>query len=74
MLLKFFSLSLSSINTFELYKLTLSDQAQVTGVRLSDLVYRFLAGPLLLECPKILFYRDPNPLTAALKGHRRILI
>ena len=39
MLLKYFSLSLSSINTCELYKLTLSDQAQIIlqlGVSISD--------------------------------------
>jgi hypothetical protein len=50
------SLSLSSINTCELYKLTLSDQAQATGVHISDLVYRFLAGPPLLECPYFFFF------------------
>jgi hypothetical protein len=54
-----------------LYKLTLSDQVQVTlqlRVSLSDLVQRFLAGPPLLVggALKNFFHWGPNRLSAAL--------
>lgn len=54
------------------YKLTLSDQAQVSlqlTVWLSDLAERFLAGPLLLRGPKN-FSPGPVPLSAALRKER----
>jgi hypothetical protein len=58
-----------------MYKLTLSDEAQVTlllRVSVSDLVYRHLAGPPLQEEGgrgvelKTFIHRDPNPLSEAL--------
>jgi hypothetical protein len=60
---------LGSIIVCCLYKLTLSDQDQVSlqlTVSLSEAVYRFLAGPPLLRAPRKNFHRGPNPLLAAL--------
>jgi hypothetical protein len=48
---------------FLIYKLTLSDQAQVS---LSDLVQRILAGLPLLGNPEKNFHLGRNPLLAAL--------
>jgi hypothetical protein len=55
--------------TCRLYKLTPSDQVQITlqmTVSLSDFVYRFLAGPPLMGGAKKFCHPDPNPLPAAL--------
>jgi hypothetical protein len=62
---------LDGIIVCPLYKLTLSDQAQVTlqlRVSLSDLllVWRLLAGPSLLGSPKKIFSLGPESLLAGL--------
>jgi hypothetical protein len=60
---------LGSIIICRRYRLTLSDQAQVTlklGVSLSDLVQRILAGPPLLGGGASFLRRASNPLSAAL--------
>jgi hypothetical protein len=57
-----------------LYKLTPSDQAQVTlhlRVSLADLVLRFLAGPPLLAEPKI-FSPEPGPAVGGLEWKRLV--
>ena len=55
---------LGSIIFCQLYKLTLTDPAQVTlqlRVILSDLVYRYVVGLSLLEG---IFHQGPNPVSA----------
>ena len=52
-----------------LYKLTFSEQAQVTlqvRVSVSDLVYSFVDHPSLAGIQKKFFHQDPKPLLVAL--------
>jgi len=57
---------LGNIIVCQLYKLALTDPAQVTlqlRVILSDLVFRYIVGLPLLEG---IFHQGPNPVSAAL--------